>query len=110
MLLTLMVNTRKGRLLGNHKQNESFRSSIGWNRSSGCCPNDGNTTNGKHGYRNAKSDKARMPGNTSGPAGDTSRNKANTVGKTTTTTPLPPPPPPAPPMYIYIYTTTICKI
>jgi hypothetical protein len=87
MLLTLMVNTRKGRLSGNNKQNESFRSSTGWNPSSGCCPNDGNTTNGKHCYRNAKSDKARMPGNTSGPAGDTSRNKASTVGKTTTTTP-----------------------
>jgi hypothetical protein len=36
---------------------------------------------------NAKSEKARTTGNTSGPAGDTSRNKASTVGKTTTTTP-----------------------
>jgi hypothetical protein len=86
MLLTLMVNTKKGRLSGNNKQNESSRSSIGSNWSSGCHPNDGNTINGKHGYRNAKSDKTRMRGNTSGPAGDMSRNKASTVGKTTTTT------------------------
>jgi hypothetical protein len=56
-------------------------------RSSGCHPNDGNTTNGKHAYRTAKSDKTRMRGNTSGPAGDMSRNKASKVGKTTTTTP-----------------------
>jgi hypothetical protein len=41
--------------------------------------------NGKHGYRIAKSDKTRMRGNTSGPARDTSRNKASIVGKTTTT-------------------------
>jgi hypothetical protein len=61
-------------------------SSTSWNQSSGCRPNDGNTTNGKHSYRNAKSDKTRTPGNTSGPARDTSRNKASTVGKTTTTT------------------------
>jgi hypothetical protein len=67
-------------------RNESSRSSTGGNRSSGCCPNDGNTTNGKHSYRNAKSDKTRTPGNTSGPSGETSRNKASTVGKTTTTT------------------------
>jgi hypothetical protein len=79
MLITLMVYTRKGRLLGNNKQNESFRSSTCWNWSSGCCPNDGNTTNGEHSYRNTKSDKTRTPGNTSGPAGNTSRNKANTV-------------------------------
>jgi hypothetical protein len=50
-------------------------------------PNDGNTTNGKYGYQNAKLDKTRTRGNTSGPAGDTSRNKTVTVGKTTTTTP-----------------------
>jgi hypothetical protein len=37
MLLTLMVNTRKGRLSGNSKHNESFRPSTGWNQSSGCC-------------------------------------------------------------------------
>jgi hypothetical protein len=61
-------------------------SSTGWNRSSGCHPNDGDTTNGKHGYRIAKSDKTRTQGNTPGPAGDTSRNKASTVGMTTTTT------------------------
>jgi hypothetical protein len=67
-------------------KNESSRSSTGWNRSSGCHPNDGNTTNGKHAYRTAKSDKTRMRGNTSGPAGDTSRNTATTVGKTTTKT------------------------
>jgi hypothetical protein len=43
-------------------------------------------TNGKHGYRIAKSDKTRTQGNTLGPAGDMSRNKASTVGKTTTIT------------------------
>jgi hypothetical protein len=86
MLLTLMVNTRKGRLSSNNKQNESSKSSTDWNRSSGCHPNDDNTTNGKHGYRIAKSDKTITRGNTSGPAGDTSRNKTSTVGKTTTTT------------------------
>jgi hypothetical protein len=68
-------------------RNESSKSSTGWNRSSGCHPNDANTTNGKHGYRIAKSDKTRTRGNTSGPVRDTSRNKASTVGKTTTTTP-----------------------
>jgi hypothetical protein len=68
-------------------RNESSKSSTGWNRSSGCYPNDGNTTNGKHSYRNAKSDKTRTRGNTSGPAGDTSRNEANVVGKIITTTP-----------------------
>jgi hypothetical protein len=84
-------------------RNESSKSSTSWNRSSGCHPNDDNTTNGKHGYRIAKSDKTRTQGNTSGPAGDTARNKASTVGKTTTTTPTTPPPPPAPPSYINIY-------
>jgi hypothetical protein len=87
MLLTLMVNTRKGRLSSNNKQNESSKSSTDWNRSSGCHPNDDNTTNGKHGYRIAKLNKTKTWGNTSGPAGDTLRNKASTVGKTTTTTP-----------------------
>jgi hypothetical protein len=48
--------------------------------------NDANTTNGKHGYRIAKSDKTRMRENTLGPAVDTSRNKASTVGEITTTT------------------------
>jgi hypothetical protein len=32
-----------------------------------------------------KSDKTRTPGNTSGPTGDTPRNKASTIGRTTTT-------------------------
>jgi hypothetical protein len=62
-------------------------SSTRWNRSSGCRPNAGTTTNDKYGERNAKLDKARMPGNASGLAGDASRNEASTVGKTTTTTP-----------------------
>jgi hypothetical protein len=48
-------------------------------------PNAGSTTNDKHGERNAKSDKARMPGNASGLTGDASRNEASTVEKTTTT-------------------------
>jgi hypothetical protein len=61
-------------------------SSTSWNRSSDYHPNDGNTTKGKHGDRIAKLDKTRTRGNTSGLAGDTSRNKASTVGKTTTTT------------------------
>jgi hypothetical protein len=49
MLLTQMVNASKERLSSNNKQNESFRSSTGWNRLSGCRPNDGNITNSKHG-------------------------------------------------------------
>jgi hypothetical protein len=64
----------------------SSKSSTGWNRSSGCHPNDDDTTNGKHGYRIAKSDKTTMRGNMLGPAGDTSRNKASMVRKTTPTT------------------------
>jgi hypothetical protein len=67
-------------------RNESSKSSTGWNQLSGCHSNDDNTTNGKHGYRIAKSDKTRTRGNTPGLAGDTSRNKASTVGGTTTTT------------------------
>jgi hypothetical protein len=86
MLLTSMVNTRKGDYQATTNINESSRSSTGWNRSSGCHPNDDNTINGKHGYRIAKSDKTRTRGNTPGSAGDTLRNKASTVGKTTTTT------------------------
>jgi hypothetical protein len=39
-----MVNTRKGDYQATTNRNESSRSSTGWNRSSGCCPNDGNTT------------------------------------------------------------------
>jgi hypothetical protein len=61
-------------------------SSTGWNRSSGCRPNAGTTTNDKHGERNAKSDKARTPGNASGPVGDATSNETSTVGKITTTT------------------------
>jgi hypothetical protein len=87
--------------------NESSRSSTDWNRSSGCCTNDGNTTNDKHSYRNAKSDKARMPGNMSGSAGDTSRNEASTVGKTTTTTPTTYTT--TTKLHKHIYITTICK-
>jgi hypothetical protein len=37
---------------------------VGINEVGGCCPNDDNTINGKHSYRNAKSDKTRTPGNT----------------------------------------------
>jgi hypothetical protein len=77
-------------------------SSTSWNRSSDYHPNDGNTTNGKHGDRIAKLGKTRTRGNTSGPAGDTSRNKASTVGKRQRQQ-QPPPPPPGPPSYINIY-------
>jgi hypothetical protein len=95
MLLTLMVNTRKGGgtdLPANPPQREDYQatanrneSSTDWNRSGGCRPNAGTTTNDKHGERNAKSDKARTLGNASGPARDASRNEASTIGKTTTT-------------------------
>jgi hypothetical protein len=67
-------------------RNESSKSSIGWDQYSGCRPNAGTTTNDKHDERNAKSNKARTPGNVSGTTGDALRNDARTVGKTTTTT------------------------
>jgi hypothetical protein len=83
----------------------------------GCHLNDGNTTNGKHGYRTAKSDKTRTRGNMSGPTGDTSRNKASTVEKTTTRTTSTTMTSSTKLhkhiyiyMYVYIYITTICKI
>jgi hypothetical protein len=75
-----------------------------------CRPNAGTTTNDKHGERNAKSDKARTPGNTSGPARDASRNEASTVGKTTTTPTTSTTTTSSTKLhkYIYIY-ITICK-
>jgi hypothetical protein len=81
-----MVNTRKERLSENNKQKWILQilhllESIKW-----LPPKCWYTTNGRHDYRNEKLDKIRTRGNTSGPAGDTSRNKASTVGKTTTTT------------------------
>jgi hypothetical protein len=102
MLLTLMVNTRKGRLSDQSEQKWILKSSTGWNPSSGCHPNDGNTTNGKHGYRienlirqereEILQDRLEIR-----------REIRQAQLERQQQRPLPPPPPPAPPSYINIY-------